>query len=93
MTLGKESFVHLVLGKKFYFPLEQVTLPYYKFAVGDLVDSTDGLGAIFNIKKIQAIAAVGLDDLFRLDQHLQFEIGVGYAIIGPQFEMSLGVAF
>lgn len=93
IATAKDNFIHLVVGKKFYFPLEDVTMPYYKFAVGDLIDSTDGLGSIFNIKKIQAMALVGLDDLFKLDQRLQGEVGVSYALIGPQFEMSLGFAF
>jgi hypothetical protein len=92
-TTAKDNFVHLVAGKKFYFPFEDVAMPYYKFAVGDLIDSTDGLGSIFNLKKMQAMAMVGLDDLFQWDQRLQAEIGVSYALIGPQFEMSLGFAF
>ncbi len=93
ITTAKDNFLHLVVGKKFYFPLESVTMPYYKLAVGDLIDSTDGLGSILNLKKIQAMALVGLDDLFILDQRLQGEIGVSYAVIGPQFEISLGFAF
>lgn len=93
ITTAKDNFIHIVVGKKFYFPLEEVTKPYYKLSVGDLVDSTDGLGSILNIKKFQAMAAVGLDDLFSWDQHLQGEVGVSYALIGPQFEMSLGFAF
>lgn len=93
LTTGKDNFLNLVVGKKFYFPLEEVTKPYYKFSVGDLVASTDGLGSIFNIKKLQAMAAVGLDDLFSWDQRLPGEIGVNYALIGPQFEVSLGFAF
>lgn len=92
-SVGKENFVHLVLGKKWAFPLEQVTKPYYKFAIGDLVESTDGLGSVFNFKKMQAIAAVGLDDLFHWDQRLQGEISLGYALVGPQLEMSLGISF
>lgn len=93
VTLGENNFIHLVLGKKFYFPLETTTMPYYKFSVGNLIDSTDGIGAIFNFKKIQAMAAVGLDDLFHWDQKLQGEIGISYALVGPQFEFSLGFAF
>lgn len=92
-TFGKENFVHLVVGKKWSFPFEQVTKPYYKLAIGDLIESTDGLGSIFNIKKIQALAAVGLDDLFRWDQRLQGEVGIGYALVGPQLEISLGISF
>jgi hypothetical protein len=93
VTIGKNNFVHIVIGKKMYFTLEEVTLPYYKLALGDLIDSMEGLGSIFNIKKIQAIAAVGLDDLFKWNRHLQGEIGIGYAVIGPQLEISLGIAF
>lgn len=90
---AKNNFLHLSIGKKFYFPLEDVTLPYYRFSVGDLIDSTDGLGAILNPKKIQAVAAVGLDDLFSLNKRVQGEISLAYAIIGPQLEISLGLAF
>lgn len=90
---GKGNFLHLSVGKKFYFPLEPVTVPYYRLAVGDLIDSTDGLGAVFNPKKIQAIAAVGLDDMFKLDKRVQGELSVAYAIVGPQFEFSIGIAF
>jgi len=93
ITTAKDNFLHFVVGKKFYFPLEEVTLPYYKLSVGDLVDSTDGIGSIFNIKKIQAMTAVGMDDMFSWNRHLQGEIGVSYALIGPQFEISLGIAF
>jgi len=90
---GKDNFLRLALGKKFYFPLEEVTRPYYRFSVGDLIDSTDGLGAVLNPKKIQAIAAVGLDDMFKLNQRLQGELSVSYALIGPQLDISLGFAF
>ncbi|WP_413290212.1 hypothetical protein [Bdellovibrio sp. HCB337] len=91
--IGKDNFIHLVVGKKFYFPLETQTMPYYKFAVGDLIDSTDGIGSVLNLKKIQAMAAVGIDDMFHWNQRLQGEIGVSYALVGPQLEMSLGFAF
>ena len=91
---GNDNFLQFVVGKKFYFPLETVTLPYYRLSVGNLVDSTDGgLGSVLNFKKIQAIAAVGLDDLFQWDERLQGEVAVGLALVGPQFEMSLGLAF
>jgi hypothetical protein len=90
---GKDNFIHIIVGKKFYFPLEQVTLPYYRFGIGDLVDSTEGLGSVFNLKKIQALAAIGLDDLFKWNQRLQGELGVSYALIGPQFELSVGLTF
>lgn len=90
---AKNNFLHISVGKKFYFPLESVTMPYYRLSVGDLIDSTDGLGAIFNPKKIQAIAAVGLDDMFKLNQRVQGELSLAYAIVGPQFEFSLGLAF
>lgn len=90
---GHENFLHLVVGKKFYFPLETVTMPYYKYGVGNLIDSTVGIGSVINFKKIQGMAAVGLDDIFLLNQRLQGEIGIGFALIGPQFEISLGFAF
>ncbi|MBC7370753.1 MAG: hypothetical protein H7326_04260 [Bdellovibrionaceae bacterium] len=93
ITTARKNFLHLKVAKKFYFTLETVTLPYYKFGAGDLVDSSENLASIFNFKKIQATAAIGLDDLFSWDQRLQGEIAVSYAIIGPQFEMSLGFAF
>jgi hypothetical protein len=93
LNTGGDNFLHLSLGKKFYFPLEDVTLPYYKLGVGALINSSDNLASVFNIKKIQGMAAVGLDDLFSWDRRLQGEIGVAYALIGPQFEMSLGIAF
>jgi len=93
ITTGGNNFLHLVVAKKFYFPLETVTLPYYKFGIGDLVDSSENLASIFNFKKIQAMASVGLDDLFSWNQRLQGEIGVAYALVGPQFEASLGFAF
>lgn len=93
VMLGKDNFLHLVLGKKFYFPLETQTMPYYKFSLGNLIESTEGLGSIFNLKKMQAMAAVGLDDLFHWNQRLQGELAVSYALIGPQLEFSLGIAF
>lgn len=90
---GKDNFLHFVLGKKFYFPLETITMPYYKFSVGNMIDSTEGIGSVFNIKKVQAMAAVGLDDIFHWNQNLQGEVGASYALVGFQFEMSLGFAF
>lgn len=93
ISTGGTHFLHLVIGKKFYFPLEDVTLPYYKFSIGDLIHSNENLGAVLNIKKIQAIAAVGLDDLFQWDRRLQGELAVSYAWVGPQLEASLGLAF
>lgn len=93
VTTAVDNFMHLVIGKKFYFPLEDVTLPYYKFSAGQLISSTEGLGAIFNLKKTQAMAAIGLEDLFQWNKHLQAEIGVSYALVGPQLEFSFGWAF
>lgn len=93
ITTGGSNFMHISLGRKFYFPLESVTLPFYRFAVGDLIDSSENLGSLFNIKKIQGLAAIGLDDLFLWNQHLQCEVSLAYAIIGPQLEFSLGLAF
>lgn len=93
LTTAEDNFIHLVLAKKIYFPLEEVTRPYYKFGIGELISSTNGLGSIFNLKKTQALAAVGLDDLFLWNRRLQAEIGLGYAIVGPQLEASLGFAF
>lgn len=93
LKVGSSQFLELSVGKKFYFPLEPVTAPYYRFAVGDLVLSPEGIGSVLNIKKFRAIAAVGLDDVFFLAHRLQFEIGVGTAIIGNQAELSLGFAF
>lgn len=93
VMVGKDNFIHWVYGKKNYFPLETVTMPYYKFSLGEWMDSTEGLGSIVNIKKLQALAAVGLDDVFQWDQRLQLEIGAGLALIGPQLEVSLGLAF
>ncbi len=93
ISTGGNNFLHITAGKKFYFPLEEVTLPYYKISVGDLVDSSENLASVFNIKKIQAIAAVGLDDLFLWNQRLQGELAIGYALVGPQYEVSIGFAF
>lgn len=90
---GKGNFIHFVLGKKFYFQLETVTMPYYKFSMGNFIESTEGIGSVFNLKKIQAMAALGLDDIFRWNQRLQAEFGISYALVGPQFEVSLGVPF
>ncbi|HEY8272034.1 MAG TPA: hypothetical protein VIG33_14175 [Pseudobdellovibrionaceae bacterium] len=89
---AKDNFLHLVVGKKFYFSFQD-TLPYYKFSAGDLIDSGGGLGSILNLKKIQAIAAIGLDDVLKWNQYLQAEIGVSYALIGTQLEISLGFGF
>jgi hypothetical protein len=93
LKVGSSQFLELSAGKKFYFPLEPVTAPYYRFAVGDLVLSPEGIGSVLNIKKFRAIAAVGLDDAFFLAHRLQFEIAIGTAMIGSQAELSLGFAF
>lgn len=90
---AKDNFLHLVVGKKFFFALLQDSLPYYKLSVGDLIDSSEGLGSVLNLKKIQAMASIGLDDMLQWNQHLQGEIGVSYALIGPQIEVSLGFGF
>lgn len=91
--IGSKNFVHMMVGKKFPYLLEEVTAPYYRFAFGNLLDSTNGLGSIFNFKKFQAIAAIGLDDTFLFDHRLQLEIAVSAAIVGPQLEGSIGYAF
>jgi hypothetical protein len=90
---AKDNFIHIVLGKKLYFPLGQDRMPYYKISVGDLINSTDGLGAVFNLKKFQAMAAIGFDDILEWNRHLEGEIGVSYALIGPQLEVSFGFGF
>jgi len=91
--LGKGSFLHLVLAKKTYFPLERWMMPYYRYGVGDSVDFIDGLGSVLNIKCIQAVGAVGVDDILGWDQRLQAEMALSYALIGPQVEITLGFAF
>lgn len=93
LKFGSENFLHATLGKKFPFLLEQIGAPYYRFAGGAILDSSEGLGSIFNFKKLQAIAAIGLDDFFLLNNRLQMELAVGAAMLGPQFEASLGFAF
>ncbi len=93
VVTGGNNFLHITVGKKFYFPLEEVTMPYYKLSLGDLIDSSENLGSVFNIKKIQAMASIGLDDLFLWDQKIQTELGAAYALVGPQFEVSIGLAF
>jgi hypothetical protein len=91
--LGKASFVHLVAAKKTYFPLERWMMPYFRYGVGDSVDFTDGLGSVLNIKCIQAVGAVGIDDIFEWEQRLQAEVALSYALIGLQFEVTFGYAF
>lgn len=93
IATGGNHFLHLKVARKFYFPLESVTLPYYKIGIGDLVDSSENLVSIFNFKKVQALAAVGLNDLFSWNRYLQGEIAIGYAVVGAQLEFSLGFAF
>jgi hypothetical protein len=93
IKLGSGNFVHLTVGKKFPFMLEQIGAPYYKFAAGNLLDSSEGLGSIFNFKKFQGIAAIGLDDFFLFHHRLQMELAASVAIVGAQLETSLGFAF
>jgi hypothetical protein len=93
LKVGSNKFVEVSIGKKFNFPLEPVTEPYYRFAIGDLVESTEGFGSILNFKKFRAVAAIGLDDAFLLSHRLQVEAAVGAAIIGNQVELSIGFAF
>lgn len=93
LKLGSGNLVQITVGKKFQFLLEPVTSPYYKFAAGNLLSSTEGIGSVFNFKKFQAIVAVGLDDLFLLSHRWQLEGAVSIAVIGVQAEVSLGFAF
>ncbi len=93
LKLGNENFIHLMIGKKYWWVLEETTAPYYRFAAGNFLDSSNGLGSIFNFKKFQAIAAIGLDDAFLLNYRVQLELAAGFAIVGPQLEASIGFAF
>ncbi|MGZ3748656.1 MAG: hypothetical protein ACXWRE_14620 [Pseudobdellovibrionaceae bacterium] len=90
---AKDNFLHFSVGRKFYFSTPHDTRPYYKFGVGELIDSTEGLGSVLNLKKIQALAFFGWEDLLEWNQNLQLEMGVSYALIGPQLEVSLGFGF
>jgi hypothetical protein len=93
IKIGTNNFIHANVGRKTPFVLEEVTAPYYRFAVGNLLDSSEGIGSILNFKKFQAIAAIGMDDLFLLNHRLQAEFSAGATLIGAQVECSLGYAF
>lgn len=93
VDVNSQNLMLVSVARKNYFLLERVAMPYYRLGVGEIMDSSEGIGSVINLKKIQALAAVGLDDLFLFSQRLQCEAGVGFADIGPQFEFSLGIAF
>ena len=75
----------MVLGEDFE--------PYYKFGVGSLSKTSEGLASVVNYQRYQARAAIGLDDLLSWNRQLRAELAVADSALGLSCQFVLGYSF
>lgn len=76
-------------------PLQAAKLiePFYRYGLDWLLKTSDGVGAFGNTKRLQAFAAIGLQDVGYLNRRVSTEAGVGFALTGVSYHFLIGIHF
>lgn len=88
-----ENLIALHFGKRYSILSTSAFAPYYKLAAGTQLKADNALANFVEIKRWQARASGGFNNLFNSDYPLYAEAGLGIAVVGLEYFAILGVDF
>ncbi|MBO9666105.1 MAG: hypothetical protein J7501_04770 [Bdellovibrio sp.] len=85
--VNRDNLVGVFAGRRWYCCENDRFNPYLRLAAGTFLDASDQLGNLVELSRFRARAGAGLgEDFF-------FEMGFGYAVVGPDLYAILGYNF
>ncbi len=91
--LPQENMIGIYVGKRFFIQSISEMIPYYKVAFGTHIKSSEFIAGLFEIKRIQARASLGINNAFRTHEKMYAELGFAYAVVGIEAFALIGTNF